>query len=55
MAVDKTIVYTIEAKLMFKAEDDININEILDVIRGVGSANITNVEVVDSEDAEEDY
>ncbi len=53
MKLKKKIVYTIEAKLEFDPEDNIDINEILDTLSGVGSAKIVDVEVVDeSEEVE---
>jgi len=43
---NKEIVYTISAKLRFDPEEPINIEEVLDTLRGIGEAEIIDVEVV---------
>lgn len=50
----KKIVYTIEAKLEFDAEDAIDINEILDTLRGIGSAEVVDVVVEPAVDSDDD-
>jgi len=48
----KKIVYTIEAKLIFDPEESIDISEYLDNLRGIGVAEVTNVELMDEDDLE---
>jgi hypothetical protein len=50
----KKIVYTIEAKLIFDPEEPIDISEYLDNLRGIGVAEVVNVELMDQDDLEED-
>lgn len=52
MSLNKKLVYTIEAELEFDVEDTIDINEILDTLRGVGSAKIIDVKIIESSDDE---
>ena len=40
----KKIVYTIQAKLIFDPEENIDISEYLDNLRGIGIAEVTDVE-----------
>lgn len=49
---NKQIVYTIQAELFFDVEDDIEINDILDNLRGVGDAEIMDVKIVDKDESE---
>jgi len=49
---NKQIVYTIQAELFFNIEEDIEIVDILDSLRGVGTAEITDVKVVDKDEKE---
>lgn len=55
MKLNKKIVYTIEAELEFDVEDTIDINEILDTLRGVGSAKIVDVKIIDGDNDESVY
>ena len=50
----KKIIYTIEAKLVFDMDQDIEINNILETMRGIGAANVTNVKVVEEDEVEEE-
>lgn len=55
MPVDKKIVYTIETKVSFGAEDDIKIKDILDLMRDAGlPAEVIDVSVEDGQDEEEE-
>ncbi len=54
MAINKKLIYTIEAKLVFGMDEDIEINDILETMRGIGSANVTDVKIVDSDDVEDE-
>jgi hypothetical protein len=44
---NKQIVYTIKAQLFFDIEEDTEIVDILDSLRGMGTAEITDVKIVD--------
>ena len=50
----KKIVYTIEAKLIFDPEENIDISEYLDNLRGIGVAEVVDVSLMDEDDIEDE-
>ena len=50
----KKIVYTISAKLIFDPEENIDISEYLDNLRGIGVAEVVDVNLVDEDELDED-
>ena len=47
----KKIEYTIEAKLVYEPDECIDIDSILDSLRGTGSAEVTDVRILEGKDA----
>jgi hypothetical protein len=48
---NKKIEYTIEAKLYFDFEENIDIERMLDEFRGIGTAEVVEVKIVEDKDA----
>jgi len=49
-AKNKKIEYTIEAKLYFDFEENIDIERMLDEFRGIGTAKVVEVKIVEDKD-----
>jgi len=50
----KKIVYTITANLIFDPEEDIDISSYLDNLRGIGTAEVTDVRLMSEDDLDDD-